>query len=181
MKTNPEQEPCNQTTCTGPIPGNSYCAACRLTLAQRAARKKLAVFPLSDQEAEILGKLSSGGAVTVCRFVMSSSKEDSLQSIALAPVVIHSPGDTVALVKERGAVISQLVKRGLISLKYDGKAVPGFDEQTVRKSAAFTAFQEAVNEGSGKPNFLFDTALLETGSMEMTDDGAQAMLDYYRL
>jgi hypothetical protein len=180
MQTPPENKSCDKTACTGPVPGNASCEACRLSLANSAAKKKLALFPLSGDEAEILGELAHGGAKSVCRFVMSSSREKDLEAVALAPVLIRGPEDTVEAVRERGKILTGLLERGLITLEY-GSPLPGFDERTVRESAAFSSFEDTVREGAGKPGFLFDTAKLEAGRMEMTDDGAQAMLDYYRL
>ncbi|WP_411676303.1 hypothetical protein [Caproicibacter sp.] len=176
---NTENDRCDQNGCSGPVPGNPLCESCRLYLTKKSAEKRNLPFPLTDGEAELLGKLFSGGAAPVSRFVMGSSREDDLESVALAPVVVRGPEDDVETVKKLGEIITSLEDRGLIALDYESP-VPGFDDHMVRESAAFTAFEEAVEEGGKRPGFLFDTARLDSGSITLTDDGAQAMLDYYR-
>lgn len=160
-------------------PGNPLCESCRLYCAKKAGRRESAQFPLTGEEAAVLGELSRTGPLPVCRFILKSSVEDELENIALAPVLIRKPGDDVKTAVGRGKIILALEKRGLVLLDYE-TPLPGYNYDAVKASAAFAEFLNTVNEGKSRPGFLFDTADLDAGSMALTDDGAEAILDYLR-
>ena len=126
---------------------------------------------LSNDEANILHMLGLYGYLPVTQFVLVSSKESSLQMVALAPVAIEDPADAMDVVKQRGALLSELEHKGLITLDYD-IPISGYGYEGYRESAIFADLQQAVKDTLGKPGFLFDGANIEQGSMALTDAGA---------
>jgi hypothetical protein len=110
----------------------------------------------------------------LCRFLMGSSQEEELESVGLSPVFLEGNEDLPA-VRETGAVLEALANRGLITLDYD-LALSNYDYAQYRSSPPFRLFRETVAQGAQQPGFLFDTAILEKGSMALTDLG-QAVLE----
>ena len=112
---------------------------------------------LTRAQAELLALFAQTPFLPLCRFLLTSSREEDLESVALAPVIL-----------------SELEKLGLISLDY---ALPlsGCTYEEYRTSPIFADLLAAVEEGVQQPGFLFDTAVLETGSMALTPLGAAVL------
>ena len=64
---------------------------------------------------------------------MESTAEDDFSSVALAPVYLLSPQDTMEQVKKMGALLLDLERRGWITLDY-GYALEGYPYEEYRTS-----------------------------------------------
>ncbi|PKM76660.1 MAG: hypothetical protein CVU90_11265 [Firmicutes bacterium HGW-Firmicutes-15] len=125
---------------------------------------------INSKEISFLKKLVKCSYLPVSRFIMSSSIEEEAWLESLAPVYINSIDDSMETVKEIRTVLSELEKKGLISLDYD-IPLQDYDYTQHTKSALFSYFKETVNEGKRNPSFLFDTAEIELGSIALTEFG----------
>jgi len=125
---------------------------------------------INSKEISVLKELMKCSYLPVSRFIMSSSIEEEAWLVSLAPVYISTIDDSMEIVKEIGTVLSELEKKGLISLDYD-IPLQDYDYTEHTKSALFSFFQETVNEGKKNPNYLFDTAEIELGSIALTEFG----------
>lgn len=95
---------------------------------------------------------------------MESTAEDDFSAVALSPVYLRSPEDTMEQVKEMGALLLDLERRGWITLDY-GYALEGYPYEEYRTSALYAYFCRTVEEAKGRPGFLGDTPVLELGSI----------------
>lgn len=129
---------------------------------------------ICQQEAEFLMRLAQIPFLPVTRFLMKSSQSDHLESVALAPVYLEQPEESMEAVKETGKVLDALAQKRLIALDYD-KPLQGGDYSVYKESGLFRYFQETVEEGSRQPNHLYDVAALECGSIALTAIGQQAV------
>jgi hypothetical protein len=125
---------------------------------------------INSKEISFLIEFVQYDYLPVSRFIMSSSINDAISVISLAPVYIIAKDDSIETVKEIGAVLSELEKKGLISLDYD-IPLQDYDYTMHTDSTLFSYFQETVNEGMKKLNFLLDTAEIELGSIALTEFG----------
>lgn len=127
---------------------------------------------INSKEKTFLIELVKCNYLPVSRFIMSSSIEEDARMVSLAPVYISSIDDSMETVKEIRAILSELEKKGLISLDYD-IPLEDYDYTQYTESALFSYFQETLNEGKRNPSFLFDTAEIELGSIALTEFGAK--------
>jgi hypothetical protein len=125
---------------------------------------------INSEEIAFLKDLVQCIYLPVSRFIMSSSIEKEARIVSLAPVFIIGIDDSMETVKEIKKVLSELEKKGLISLDYD-IPLEDYDYTQYTKSALFGYFKETVNEGKKNPSFLFDTAEIELGSIALTEFG----------
>lgn len=105
---------------------------------------------------------------------MTKTGEDSLYAIALAPVYLSDPQDAMADVKALGEALQALADHGYITLDYDME-LKSYDYTEYKTSALYAAFAATVAEGCSRPDFLFDTPVLELGSMALSDMGLHVM------
>ena len=127
---------------------------------------------INSKEISFLAELVKCSYLPVSRFIMSSSIEEEARIESLAPVYINDIEDSMETVKEIGTVLSELEKKGLISLDYD-IPLQKYEYIPYKESALFSYFKETVNEGKRKQSFLFDTAEIELGSIALTEFGAR--------
>ena len=125
---------------------------------------------LSDEEAKLLRLIGQFGSLPLTRFVLTSSKDDSLNLAALEPAVLDHEKEEIEAVKQRGQDLLSLEDKGLITLDYD-IPISGYDYDGYKNSAIFGELQSAAQEAASKPGFLFDTASIDMGSMALTDMG----------
>ena len=131
---------------------------------------------MSIVQQNILLALYERHFLPVARFVLSKAGEDEVQASALAPVYMGTPQDTMEDVKALGAQLQQLEDGGLITLDYD-LSLSGYGYAEYTGSDLYAYFQKTVSEAAGTPDFLFDTAGLELGSMALTEAGEKAVKD----
>lgn len=129
---------------------------------------------LSPEACDFLATLAQFPFLPLTRFLMTSTKSDHLESVALAPVLLTDGTESVAQVRELGEMLSDLENMGLITLDYD-MPLQGFDYALYQNSVAFHALEELVAEGRNKEGFLFDSPVLEKGSIALTDLGRQVI------
>ncbi|NLC32378.1 MAG: hypothetical protein GX781_03675 [Clostridiales bacterium] len=125
---------------------------------------------LSDEEAKLLRLIGQFGSLPLARFVLTSTKDDSLHMSALEPAAIEHENESIETVKQRGEVLLSLEDKGLITLDYD-IPISGYEYEGYQASAIFSTLQSAAQEAASKPGFLFDTAAIDRGSMALTDMG----------
>lgn len=129
---------------------------------------------LSDEDAEFLMCLAQTPFLPLAQFVLKSSKSSHLESVALAPVFLNDKADSMESVKKTGAVLKRLADYGLITLDYDEPLENG-DYTIYSDSALFAYFTETVTQAAKKPDYLFDIADLELGSIALTRRGQLAI------
>jgi hypothetical protein len=130
----------------------------------------------SAAESTLLRLLRIAPFLPICRFVLKTSRSAHLSSVALEPVFLAKPTDTLQTVQANAAALKHLASLGIIVLDYDIPII-NCDYTDYKESQVFKYFEETVAEGGKRnPAFLFDTADLECGSLALTDAG-QAFLD----
>ena len=125
---------------------------------------------INSKERAFLMEFVKYNYLPVSRFIMSSSIEEEARLVSLAPVYIIAIDDSMETVKEIGSVLSELEKKGVISLDYD-ILLHDYDYTQYTNSILFSFFKETVIEGKKNPGFLFDTAEIELGSIALTEFG----------
>lgn len=134
---------------------------------------------LSVVQQNMLLALHARRYLPVARFVMESSREAGVYAVALAPVYLGTPADTMEAVKSLGAELDALERAGLISLDYD-MPLSGYPYEEYDASTLYAFFRQTVLQGSERPGAVFDRAVLDKGSMALTGSGAarvEEMLD----
>jgi Adenylosuccinate lyase len=108
--------------------------------------------------------------IPVSRFVMSSSRTDSVRFTALEHVYLESKSDSMEMVKILSARLGEMERRKLVVIDYD-TPLPGYSYKTHRDSDVFRYFDDTVKEGSKRPGFLCDTAEIEYGRVAISPLG----------
>lgn len=108
----------------------------------------------------------------VACFTLASAENPGARSTALAPVYIGAQADTLEDIKALGAALRQLEDSGYITLDYD-QPLEGYPYAEYHASQAFGFFRQTVAEAASRPGFVFDTPLLELGSMALTAQGEE--------
>ncbi|MDR1616585.1 MAG: hypothetical protein LBR98_06190 [Syntrophomonadaceae bacterium] len=130
---------------------------------------------LTMEEKQFLGLLAVTPFLPVCRFVMKSTKSAHLEMVALAPVYLNTQEDSLEDVKKTKTLLLSLAGYGLITLDYDILLKNG-DYAAYEKSKVYAYFKQTVCEGKrDRPDFLFDTPALETGSLALTGRGQETL------
>ena len=120
--------------------------------------------PLTEAQEAFLHELAHHHFLPVARFLVESTAEDDFSSVALAPVYLRGPEETMEWVKETGAMLRELEERGYLTLDYD-YPLEGYPYTEYRESALYAYFCKTIEEGRGRPGFLGDTPVLELGSI----------------
>ena len=123
---------------------------------------------LTEAQAAFLGELEHHHYLPLARFLVESTVEDDFSSVALAPVYLRSPEEAMDQVKEIGALLLDLERRGWITLDY-GYPLEGYPYEEYRQSALYAYFRRTVEEAKGRPGFLGDTPVLELGSIALAE------------
>ena len=140
--------------CCGKCSGHCGCGSLTLTTREQAFIRCLAQLPF----------------LPVAQFLLRSTKSEHLEAIALAPVYILDPEDTIDHIKETGIVLRGLEEKGLITLDYD-VPLQNYDYQTYHSSAVYHSFQQTVEEAKTRSDFLYNIGVMELGSMALTQRG----------
>lgn len=109
----------------------------------------------------------------VAAFMLGKTGEDA-HATALAPVYIGDANDDIDRVREIGTALQGLEDGGLLTLDYD-LPLNGYAYAEYHQSALYTYFAETVREGAARPDAVFDTPLMELGSMALTPEGQAAV------
>lgn len=110
----------------------------------------------------------------VGRFLLKSSRSHHLESVALAPVYLVNPHDSMEVIQTNAKALKELEQYGVISLDYD-TPLKNYDYGIFLESVAYRYLQETVEAGRDNPDFIFDIAALELGSIAVTAFGQDAL------
>ncbi len=125
---------------------------------------------LSPLQVDILMALRQRGCLPVASFALAKAGEEARRGVALAPVYLASPEDSMEQVKELGRELSLLEDMDLLTLDYD-MLLRNYPYQEYKSSALYTYFVKTVEEAAQLPDPTFDTPVLELGSMALTQAG----------
>lgn len=131
-------------------------------------------FSLTNSQISVLVELEQCRYLPVCRFMMSSSKEEDAVFVALAPVYLTTVEETMEDVKMMGKIFAKLAEQDLISLDYD-ILLSGYDYGLYTNSEIYKHFQQTVLVGKTQEKFLCDIAEIELGSMALTELGERVV------
>ena len=129
---------------------------------------------LSNLQMNFLLALHERRYLPVARFVLVQSDNAQAFAVALAPVYLGSPGDSMAHVKEVAEALDELESADYLSLDYD-IPLSGYPYAEYKASDLYAYFLKTVEEGKKRADFQFDTGKLELGSMALTDRGESAV------
>ena len=102
---------------------------------------------LTEAQTAFLHELEHHHFLPVARFLIESSREESME-----------------WVKETGAMLLELEKKGYLTLDYD-YPLEGYPYTEYRQSDLYAYFCRTIEEAKGRPGFLGDTPVLELGSI----------------
>ncbi len=124
---------------------------------------------LTSLQVDVLLALSQRQCLPVACFTLEKEGNHA-HAVALAPVYLGTPDDTMEQVKQLGEELDGLEEMGLISLDYD-MPIKDYPYEEYKASILYAFFVKTVKEAAAMPGHLFDTAGLELGSMALTDAG----------
>lgn len=129
---------------------------------------------LTNVQADFLLALTTRQYLPVACFALAKQDQPEAYAIALEPVYLVSAQDTMEDVKALAGELAQLEEHGLISLDYDAR-LTNYTYAEYEQSDLYAYFVKTVAEGAARGGALFDTPLLELGSMALTDAGRAAV------
>ena len=115
---------------------------------------------LTEAQTAFLHELEHHHFLPVARFLIESSREDDFSSVALAPVYLRGPEESMEWVKETGAMLLEMEEKGYLALDYD-YPLEGYPYTEYRQSDLYAYFCRTIEEAKGRPGFLGDTPVLE--------------------
>jgi hypothetical protein len=128
---------------------------------------------LSIAENNVLMALLDRGGLPVAQFTLTSSKEAEAYAVAMGPVYIADPSESLEVIRGYGALYAEMEHKGLIELDYDFP-LPGYPYQEYLESAAWGHFVETAAEAKQR-GFTFDTPHLELGGISLTKRGHEVI------
>lgn len=130
---------------------------------------------MDEMEQTLLAALRERGTLPIARYELRSTKESDIISTALNYVWLTGKDDSMELAKARGAAIARLVEKELAAVSYSLAVTAASDYAVYNQSALFAQLCTLAEEGKGKPGFLFDTAAIKRGRLELTAKGKKAI------
>ena len=128
------------------------------------------VVELTAEEKRFLEYALLAQPVDVVRFLLRSSKSEHFETIAMAPVHMKTPEDSMGEVQDAAAMLKVLADYALIELDYDAP-IEGFDYGRYEQSESYIYFLQTVEEAKTNPDFVFDLGLMEKGRIILTSNG----------
>ncbi|MEA5014792.1 MAG: hypothetical protein VB099_09555 [Candidatus Limiplasma sp.] len=125
---------------------------------------------LTPTQADILLALRQRQCLPVASFSLGKTGDEARRGVALAPVYLSSPEDSMEQVKELGHELSLLEEMDLLTLDYD-MPLQNYPYEEYKASTLYAYFVKTVEEAAQRPDSTFDTPLLELGSMALTPAG----------
>ncbi len=129
---------------------------------------------LSIAENNVLMGLMEREKLPVARFALTASKAHHAYAVALEPVYIADPGDSLEQVKAYGALFAGMEDKGLISIEYDAP-LDGYAYAEYRQSSAYGTLPRRPPRRRRAAS-RSDTPVLELGRMILTGKG-RAVID----
>jgi len=145
--------------------GQSHCGGCC---------GKTSIPEISAESEALLQQLAQTPFLPLGCFVLRSSRSEHLESVAFAPVYLTEKHEDMDAVRKSAKILEQLEECGIITLDYD-LPLENYDYGVFKESAAFNTFKNTVEEGKRNPDFLFDKASIEFGSIALTVLGQTAL------
>lgn len=127
---------------------------------------------LTSLQMDLLLALRQRQCLPVACFSLGKTSDGSLRSVALEPVYLSSPQDTMEQVKELGRELIMLEDMNLLTLDYD-MPLRSYPYEEYKTSELYAYFVKTVKEAAQMPNPTFDTPVLELGSMALTEAGEE--------
>ncbi|NLG24325.1 MAG: hypothetical protein GX558_03150 [Clostridiales bacterium] len=128
---------------------------------------------LSIAENNVLMALLERRHLPVARFALTSSGQKDAYAVAMEPVYIADPDDSLDQIREYGALFNGMEDKGLIELNYD-RPLADYPYAEYRASAALSRFVATAAEARER-GFTFDTPDMELGMISLTDRGRQVI------
>lgn len=125
---------------------------------------------LSPVQTDLLLALYQRHYLPVACFALTKADDADRYAVALAPVYLNGPDDSMEQVQWLGGELGGLEAQGLITLDYD-MPLKDYPYNEYKTAGLYTYFQDTVAEASTLPEAAFDTPALELGSMALTDAG----------
>ena len=119
--------------------------------------------PLSPEERALLESVAAAKRYPVVRFELWSSRDRELRSTALNNVRLEAADEPMETVKARGDK--------LIRLDFGPAVTVASDYAVYGRSAVYALLCGMVEEGKGRPGFLFDTPHIRRGRAVLTARG----------
>ena len=107
----------------------------------------------------------------IVQLELHSTKDASLRSVALPRVRLEEGEETLDSVKDRGASLGRLEEAGFLILHYDGRISRKGEYALYETSRIYAQLCALVEEGKGRPGFLFDTPFIRGGVARITPKG----------
>lgn len=123
---------------------------------------------VSEEEKALLAQLKQQPYLPVVRFVLRSTKSEHLQSVALAPVYLYQSDDPIEQIKKVGSLLLTLQEKGLLTLNYS-QPIKDFDYELYQASDAYQLFMDTVSEAKKRPDFIYDSGMMECGSICLSE------------
>ena len=130
---------------------------------------------LSPIQVDMLMALRQRHCLPAACFTLSKTNDDARHSVALAPVYISAPDNSMEQVKQIGLELSQLEDMDLLTLDYD-IPLQNYAYEEYKNSTLYAYFKQTVAEAAKRPGATFDTPGMDLGSMALTDAGEE-MID----
>ena len=130
---------------------------------------------LSPMQADFLMAIHQRSCLPIACFTFAKADDAGRHAVALSPVYMSSPADSMEQVKTVGNELIQLEDMGLLTLDYD-IPLKGYAYNEYKNSELYAYFAATVKEAAALPNTAFDTARLDLGSMALTEAG-EAMVE----
>ena len=127
--------------------------------------------PLSPEERALLESVAASKRYPVVRFELWSSRDRELRSTALNNVRLEAADEPMETVKARGDKLARLTEAGLIRLDFGPAVTVASDYAVYGRSAVYALLCGMVEEGKGRPGFLFDTPHIRRGRAVLTARG----------
>lgn len=127
--------------------------------------------PLSPEERALLESIAAAKRYPVVRFELWSSRDRELRSTALNNVRLEAADEPMETVKARGDKLARLAEAGLIRLDFGPAVTAASDYAVYGRSAVYALLCGMVEEGKGRPGFLFDTPHIRRGRAVLTAKG----------
>ncbi len=129
---------------------------------------------MTNEQADVLLAIHQRGYLPIARFALRSNREENAYAVALEPVYLADPKDTMDDVKENGKLFTSLEELDLVTLDYD-LPLTGYAYAEYKQSALYEYFAETVREAAETPGFVMDVPCLELGSVALTDKGRETL------
>ena len=125
---------------------------------------------LSPVQVDILLELRQRKCLPVACFSLAKADDERRYGVALAPVYLGTPEDSMDRVKEIGKELSLLEGMELLTLDYD-IPLKDYNYEEYKTSGLYAYFVKTVEKTARQPDATFDTPTLELGSMALTETG----------